>query len=501
MLTDAVLVDRVIAGFDDAFDELYRRHANAAWRLGQAVTGNAHDAADAVSEAFARVLQAVRDGRLDDGAAFRSYLLTATRNAALDVLRRQGRTETADHEQLEDASPASIPADRVSEAADAVIVAQAFRNLPERWRSVLWLTEVEGVPTKDAAEQLGISANGAAQLAVRARAGLRERYLQAHVRNHARPECRFTVEHLGAYVGGGISPRDLAKVDQHLAACADCRDRKEELEDLGAGLRRIVLPIPLALGALSAGKVHAVLTASSATTPAGIATRALQLAKEPTPLVRKLVGSSAAGVLAIGVLSLGVVGGTDDRAAGLAAPPTSPRPVSLDTPEPAIVDDLPERITPFTDRVAAGAPPARQTFGGPASTDAPATGAPATSDPAPAPSAPSAPPAATRPESTSPLPSPIPAPLTDTLCTLAIVDGVCGGTDDAETEDDAEAAPLPTVEAGANLADQTVAVSVDAAETEVGAVVNDTTIVEPAPEPPAEEGVAVTVGDTTISLP
>jgi hypothetical protein len=34
MLSDAVLVERVVAGFDEAFDELYRRHAPAAWRLG-----------------------------------------------------------------------------------------------------------------------------------------------------------------------------------------------------------------------------------------------------------------------------------------------------------------------------------------------------------------------------------------------------------------------------------------------------------------------------------
>src|SRR5947209_8458632 len=230
MLTDAVLVDRVIAGFDDAFDELYRRHANAAWRLANSVTGNTHDAADAVSEAFARVLQAVRAGRLADGASFKSYLLTATRNAALDGLRKSGRTRPADNESLDAPSTATGPMEKVTGHEDAVLVAEAFRGLPERWRSVLWLTEVEGVATKDAATQLGLTPNGTAQLAVRARAGLRERYLQAQVRNHARPECKFTVEHLGAYVGGSIAPRDLAKVDQHLADCEDCRARKEELE-------------------------------------------------------------------------------------------------------------------------------------------------------------------------------------------------------------------------------------------------------------------------------
>src|SRR5437879_7247826 len=150
MLTDAVLVDRVIAGFDDAFDELYRRHANAAWRVAQAVAGNAHDAADAVSEAFARVLQAVKAGRLDDGAAFKSYLMAATRNAALDGLRRSGKVRPTDNTDLEAPSTAASPVDKVTGHEDAVLVAEAFRNLPERWRSVLWLTEVEGVATKDA---------------------------------------------------------------------------------------------------------------------------------------------------------------------------------------------------------------------------------------------------------------------------------------------------------------------------------------------------------------
>src|SRR2546421_4545847 len=225
MLTDAVLVERVIAGFDDAFDELYRRPATSAWRLAQAVTNNSHDAADAVSEAFARVLQAVRAGRLDDGGAFRSYLLTATRNAALDTIRRRSTTKPSPNDDLEVVDVRATPAEKIAGHEDALLVAEAFRNLPERWRSVLWLTEVEGIATKDAAGQLGLTANGTAQLAVRARAGLRDRYLQAHVRNHAKPECRFSVEHLGAYVGGGLAPRDLAKVDQHLAGCEDCRAR------------------------------------------------------------------------------------------------------------------------------------------------------------------------------------------------------------------------------------------------------------------------------------
>ena len=371
MLTDAVLVDRVIAGFDDAFDELYRRHANAAWRLGQAVAGNSHDAADAVSEAFARVLQAVRAGKLEDGDAFRSYLLTATRNAALDGLRRGATTKPTDNENLETVDSTTVtPADKITGHEDAVLVAEAFRNLPERWRSVLWLTEVEGVATKDAADQLGLTPNGTAQLAVRARAGLRERYLQAHVRNHAKPACKFTVEHLGAYVAGAISPRDLAKVDQHLAGCEDCRARKEELEDLGSTLRRIAFPIPLALGALSATKVSAVLAASKGA--GGGLARVVQLAKEPTPMMRRVVGASAAGVLSLGLLSLGLVQPKDDAPRGYVAPKRASAADIPVLPEAFLATSSEGVTTSFsTGDAAAAAPPAPEAVVAPPAAPAP----------------------------------------------------------------------------------------------------------------------------------
>ena len=381
MLTDAVLVDRVIAGFDDAFDELYRRHANAAWRVAQAVTNNSHDAADAVSEAFARVLQAVRAGRLEDGGAFRSYLLTAARNASLDTIRRRSTTKPAENDDLEVIDVRATPAEKIAGHEDELLVAEAFRNLPERWRSVLWLTEVEGVATKDAADQLGLTPNGTAQLAVRARAGLRERYLQAHVRNHAKPACKFTVDHLGAYVAGAISPRDLAKVDQHLAGCEDCRARKEELEDLGTTLRRIAFPIPLALGALSAAKVKAALASSThgAAPTGGAMAKAVKLAKEPTPMMRKVAGASAASILTLGLFSAAIVHPNDDTdASNFAHRGGASTADANQLPEALLTTSTGTGTTPVaTGEVIAAAPPAEIARSLPPASDAPADAPPA----------------------------------------------------------------------------------------------------------------------------
>ena len=165
-LPDSDLVRRAAGGDNGAFEELYRRHSQAAWRVAQAVTHNPHDAADAVSEAFTRVFQALPTGRLADGGAqFRPYLMAATRNAAIDGLRRQGKTVPSDSPVVLDAPESrSGPTERVVEALDASLVAQAFATLPERWRTILWLTEVEGMAPREAAAVLDLSPNGAAQL-------------------------------------------------------------------------------------------------------------------------------------------------------------------------------------------------------------------------------------------------------------------------------------------------------------------------------------------------
>ncbi|MBW3669666.1 MAG: sigma-70 family RNA polymerase sigma factor [Actinobacteria bacterium] len=311
--TDGTLAALAADGDVAAFEELYRRHAQAAWRVAQSVTRNREDAADAVAEAFTRVLKALPAGRLRDNANFRSYLLTSARNAALDVHRRTGRVRPTGDSAVFDSPSGNTPSDTAEDKADIAMVAAAFSNLPERWRSVLWLTEVEGIPAREAATMLGVSANGVAQLAVRARAGLRERFLQAHLAGHGvEARCSPTVERLGAYVAGALAPRDLAKVDQHLAGCETCRERLADLEDLGSSLRRIVLPFPLGLAALALGKFEA--QAAAALAAATGAAAAGSSSGTPTWLLKaqRPLAVASAGLIAAGIVGIGVVGQPDD---------------------------------------------------------------------------------------------------------------------------------------------------------------------------------------------
>jgi RNA polymerase sigma factor (sigma-70 family) len=252
-LTDASLVseeellDRAREGDRSAFGTLYLRHRDAARKVAGMCASSAADAEDAVAEGFARVFAALprMAGRQ---IAFRPYLLTCVRNAATDRLRRERRVDLRD--QMPETPGAAQADDMALLGLEKNLVGEALQALPARWRTVLWLTEVEGLSPAEVSRRIGIKPNAVAALAYRARKGLREAYLQAHLKAEASEECRATVSRLGNYVRGDLAEKERQAVQTHLDTCAKCRCRRDELTDVNATLRNAFLPVPLLLAGL-----------------------------------------------------------------------------------------------------------------------------------------------------------------------------------------------------------------------------------------------------------
>lgn len=343
--SDVVLTERAAEGDAAAFEELYRRHSGASYRVARAVTGNNDDAADAVSEAFTKVFTSL-PRRSSDGNAtqFRPYVLAATRNAAIDILRRRGRSLPSEPDKLDRAdSTTKGPAGSVLAGADSAMVIAALGRLPERWRTILWLTEVEGMAPRDAAPVMGLAPNAASQLAVRARAALREAYLQEHLQGGVNAECEGTVPLLGAYVAGGLAARDIAKVDQHLAACESCTARVAELEEVGDRLRRIIVPFPLAVAGAGAGLAASLGLvqggATGAAASAGLTGGAFDKAGIALRPLQKPLLYASVGLFSLGIMAVAIVGPSANRPtiANRPAPVAgSPSPATLDQPQIAL---------------------------------------------------------------------------------------------------------------------------------------------------------------------
>ncbi len=244
---DAELISAVRGGDVDAYGELFARHVDAARRLARQLAGPA-DADDLVSDAFAKVLTVLQRGGGPD-LAFRAYLLTAVRRLHVDRLRSGARLRPVD--DLTPFDPGLPFHDTAVEGFENAAAARAFASLPERWQMVLWHTEVEQQKPADIAVLLGMSANSVSALAYRAREGLRQAFISQHAADPDDVDCSWTRDHLGAYIRGGLSRRDAARVDDHLAGCRACTAVYLELTEVNSGLA--VLLAPLLLGAAGAG--------------------------------------------------------------------------------------------------------------------------------------------------------------------------------------------------------------------------------------------------------
>ncbi|MBB3049527.1 RNA polymerase sigma factor (sigma-70 family) [Prauserella isguenensis] len=244
---EARLLERLRQGEDDAFGELFELHVASVRRLARGIARDGSEAEDITAETFFRVLQAVRRGN-GPRDNVRAYLLTVARRVTWEWQAARRDVPVSDDELT---TRVGGGADAQSSTAEASLITRAFSSLPERWRTVLWQTEVEGVQPANVAPEFGLSPNATAALARRARIGLRAAYLQAHLATgRSSNGCRTIVEKLGGYTAGSVTGAEARKVKAHLSACSSCRSTHDELRDVCSSLRShagvLVLLVPAA---------------------------------------------------------------------------------------------------------------------------------------------------------------------------------------------------------------------------------------------------------------
>lgn len=300
-LSDMELVEQAKRGGSSAFAELWRRHSSAGRTVARSFTSST-DPDDLVSEAFANIFQAIQRGGGPTGA-FRPYLFTTIRNTAVGWSRKLRHEQPIDDlGELEDPLTSE---DRTVEALDRSLTAQAFRSLPTRWQEALWYSEVESMSAQEIGPLLGMKANAVAALTYRAREGLRQAWIQAHLTDApVDSECRWVIERLGSFTRGHLGNRDAARLRAHLADCARCAIVAEEAEDVGSRLAMVLLP--LAAGVAGAAGYVAWLQAGAPATVVAMGSS-----------VAGLVGSGSGGTAA-GSSGIAGAAGAGSTAAGSA---------------------------------------------------------------------------------------------------------------------------------------------------------------------------------------
>jgi RNA polymerase sigma-70 factor, ECF subfamily len=178
VLTDDEIVHRVLTGDLPMFEVLMRRYNQRLYRAARAILQDDAEAEDAVQQAY---LNAYRHlNQFEGRAQFSTWL---TRIAVYEALARRRRSAgdpaTSEHALAEAAASTSPDPERQAYAKEVSVLLQtALAGLPDGYRSVFMLREVEGLSTAETARHLRISEATAKTRLHRAK-GLLQRKLQA----------------------------------------------------------------------------------------------------------------------------------------------------------------------------------------------------------------------------------------------------------------------------------------------------------------------------------
>lgn len=186
------LIRRAKAGDDDAFTELVELFGNRIYNLALRILRKSDDAADVVQETFIKVYEKIQtfDGRSN----FFTWLYRIATNEALMKLRKEKRTVLSDREleryydrpnSAEIQEWQSVPLQKMLTHEFRVHLDRAVDSLPEIYRSVFVLRDLENASTRETSKILGITETNVKVRLKRARMYLREKlseYMNEQIR-------------------------------------------------------------------------------------------------------------------------------------------------------------------------------------------------------------------------------------------------------------------------------------------------------------------------------
>jgi RNA polymerase sigma-70 factor (ECF subfamily) len=181
-LTDAEIVRRVTAGEPALFEILMRRHNQRVYRAARAVVKDETEVEDVMQQAYINAFTHL--DQFEERSQFSTWLIRIALNEAFGRRRKMQRTESmtaAEPAQDEDRgdlmdtieSPQADPERQAYAQELGRVLEAAVDTLPETYRTVFMLRDIEGLSTSETGEGLGLGEEAVKTRLHRARAMIR----------------------------------------------------------------------------------------------------------------------------------------------------------------------------------------------------------------------------------------------------------------------------------------------------------------------------------------
>ena len=178
------LIERVLAGETDLFYELIRPYERGVFLAAASILGNDADAEDTAQEAFLKAYRGL--ARFREESKFSTWLIQIAINDAKMKLRKDRRhlyesidagkeTNEGDYIPTDFADWREIPSEALEQSELREALKKALNSLPEKYRTVLILRDVQMMSIAETAKALGISEENVKTRTSRARLQMRDR--------------------------------------------------------------------------------------------------------------------------------------------------------------------------------------------------------------------------------------------------------------------------------------------------------------------------------------
>lgn len=182
---DTELIEAINSGRYELFQELVQRYEQKLYNFGLRMCGDAFDAEDLVQETFLNVFKYLKDFRYE--TKFKNWLY---RIATSTCIKKRRKSKYAPDRELsleefipkegaplQDDIPdwARMPLDQFLNEELSKVMQEAILSLPDKYRMVIILRDIEGFSTKETAQILSLKQSNVKVRLHRARLFLRDK--------------------------------------------------------------------------------------------------------------------------------------------------------------------------------------------------------------------------------------------------------------------------------------------------------------------------------------
>lgn len=185
--SDSQLIEEFKRGNQPSFEELIGRYAGKAFSLALRLTRNQEDAEEVLQDVFVTVARKITN--FEGKSSFSSWLYRVTVNASLMKLRKRKQDQSV---LIEDVQPQvqeavilrsvehSATESEASRAQVAGAIEEAIRRLPDEYRPVFVLRDVDGLTSGEVSKILNLTIPAVKSRLHRSRMMLRRRLQRFH---------------------------------------------------------------------------------------------------------------------------------------------------------------------------------------------------------------------------------------------------------------------------------------------------------------------------------